>query len=431
VNNKVNAPKIPENRIHGFYQKIRFDLILNDGYLQWIIVFSCQLIFVGFVCSRAMASIGMISIVAASLLVKGPVEVFKRYFQSAELWVLSLFFWIVLLSGIYSEDKASWLVWLRIKLPFLFLPLALAAIKRLDERKFVWILYGFILTLVISAIAVLVNYFIHFEAITDSFNRGNQIPMPFSHIRYTLMLAFAFFCCLYLLSNKYYLFGKQERWLQIILAAFIAMALHILSVRSGILAFYLGLFFLALRGIFKEKKIAIGVALLAAIFAAPFAAYQYLPSFHNKITYMRYDLYEYQHGNINENSDAMRLLSMQIGFDIWKQHMLIGTGAGDIANEMNKVYATQYPEISASNRRMPHNQFIWVLMSMGIIGLAIFLFAFFYPLINGMRYKNWLLTVLYLIIFSSFFTEVTLEEQVGSGFYIIMLLILMNHLKIE
>jgi O-antigen ligase len=429
VNNEVKT--VTEKTTQSFYRNLLSDPVLKDGYLQWIIVFSCNLIFVGFLCSRALASIGMISIIAASVLFKGPLEVFKKYFGAKDLWVLSFFFWIVLLSGIYSEDKNAWLNWVRIKLPFLFLPLAFAVVKRLDERKFILVLYGFVITLTVSAILVLGNYFMHFENITDSFNRGNQIPMPYSHIRYALMLAFAFFCCLYLFGNRQYLYKQKEKWVQLFLAIFIAITLHILSVRSALLAFYLGLFFLALKGIFNQRKITLGIALIILLTSAPFAAYKWVPSFHNKITYMDYDLYEYNHGRINENSDAMRLLSMQIGLDIWKQHPLIGTGAGDIEKEMYKEYAEKYTQISENNRRLPHNQFIWTLMSTGVMGFAIFMAAFFYPFIAGAKYRNWLLAVLYIIIFSSFFTEVTFEEQIGSGFYLIMLLLLMNHLKSE
>ena len=144
---------------------------------------------------------------------------------------------------------------------------------------------------------------------------------------------------------------------------------------------------------------------------------------------MRYDLQQYERGEINEYSDAMRIESMKIGADIWLKNLWLGVGAGDLKMEMDKIYARDYPKISEANRRLPHNQFIWVLSTTGIIGFTLFLFAFFYPLIIKGHYKHWLLLVLYLVIFSSFFTEDTFEEQIGAGFYIIFLLLLLNHLK--
>lgn len=378
-----------------------------------------------------MVSIGMISLLVASLLFKGPGVTLKKYFQTKELVVIALYLVIVLISGLYSENTADWLKWVRIKLPFLALPLAFAPVKRLDGKKFVFVLYGFMLTFFVCTLLVLGNYFLHYESMTASFRIGTQIPMPFSHIRYTLMLAFSFFCALYLFKEQSFVWGPKEKWLQLAYAGFVFIALHILSVRSGLVALYLGLFYIAITEIFRRGHYLAGAVVILLLVALPFIAYHVVPSLHNKIDYMHYDLGQYQQGKINENSDAMRLLSMQIGLQIWQQHPLTGIGAGDLETETNKIYEHQYPQISVANRRIPHNQFIWVLASTGLFGFALFLTAFFYPLLANRYYQYALLLILNLMIFSSFFTEDTFEEQMGSGFYLIFLLLLMNHFKRE
>jgi O-antigen ligase len=283
------------------------------------------------------------------------------------------------------------------------------------------------MTLVLSSIVVLANYGLHYQQITNNFSIGGAIPMPYSHIRYTLMLAFAFFCCLYLRIEGYYLFDKREGIFQIILAVFAFVALHILSVRSGLVALYLGLLYFIAIEVLRRKKILLAFLLMIVLILSPFTAYRLLPGLHNKIGYMRYDLNQFKQGRINEYSDAMRLVSMEIGIEIWKENPLLGVGAGDLRLETDKIYARDYPGIAAATRRLPHNQFIWVLATTGIVGFLLFLFAFAWPLFAGKLYKWWLPVVLYLILFSSFFTEDTLEEQVGTGFYIMFLLIFMNY----
>ncbi len=369
--------------------------------------------------------IGMV----ASTLIYYRVEAFKKYFQSKELLILSLFFWIAFLSGVYSDDKSYWLNWVRIRIPFLVLPLAFAPLKKLDDKKLILILYSFILTLLISTTAVLINYRLHYDAINDSFTRGGTIPMPYSHIRYTLMLAFSFFCSIYLFEKKYFLFNKNEKWLQVTCAAFAFIALHVLLVRSGLLALYLGLAYIALRGLTRRKKPVRSALIIALLIATPFIAFRSIPGLQNKLEYIRYDLEQYQKGDINEYSDAMRILSMKMGVELWQKNLWLGVGPGDLKIEMDKIYAADYPQISEANRRLPHNQFIWALATTGIVGFTLFLFAFFYPLIIMRHYRHWLLLVLYIVIFSSFFTEDTFEEQIGAGFYIIFLLLLLNHLK--
>ena len=373
----------------------------------------------------------MISLLVASLLFKGIPETIKKYAQTKELMVLSLYLIIVLISGIYSDNKADWMNWVRIKLPFFALPLAFAPVSRISHKGFVILIYGFMLTFFICTALVLGNYLLHFETMTESFSRGTQIPMPFSHIRYTLMLAFSFFCAVYLLRENDFLGTPNERWAQLAYAVFAFVALHILSVRSGLLALYLGLVYWAVYEIIRQKKFLLGALIILFIAALPFAAYKFVPSLHNKIGYMSYDLEMYQKGNINEHSDAMRLLSMKIGLQIWQNNPVLGVGAGDLETETYKIYAQSYQQISDYNRRLPHNQFIWVLATTGLLGFVLFLTAFFFPLLSGGYYKYALIFILHLMIFSSFFTEDTFEEQMGSGFYLIFLLILMNQFKRE
>lgn len=403
--------------------------IIPVKYAEWLVVFFCSIIFVGFTCSRAMVSIGMIALVAVAILSNNPKQLFTNYFKQKELWALSFLFWIVFLSGIYSDDKIGWLNWVRIKLPYLFLPFAFAGVKKLSERSFTALLYAFILTFFVSTSVILCRYYLNYTLLTESLLKGSALPIPYSHIRYALMLGFSFFCSLYLWQQKLFLFHAYERYLQLFLSLFAFVALHILSVRSGLLAVYLGLFLLAVGAIIIDRKWMLGIGLVIATAVLPYLAYQFVPSLHNKINYMRYDLGEYQKGEINDRSDAMRIVSMKIGIDVWKEHPLIGAGAGDLKNESDKFYESGYPSVSPENRRLPHNQFIWLLATTGVIGLLVFLFSFFYPLLSSGLHKHWISVVFYLSLFSSFFTEHSLEEQMGTGFYLIFLLLLMNRFK--
>ncbi len=404
---------------------------MSEDNFQWLIVIACLLIFIGFVCSRALASIGMITLLASSILYDGTEVTFKKYFKRKELIILSVFFWMVFLSGLYSADKASWLNWVRIKLPYIALPLAFASLPKLHERKFIALLYGFIFTFFISVLIVLGNYFLNYSTITESFLRGNTIPMPFSHIRYTLMIVFAFFCCWFLLEEKKNLFSENEKWLQLFLLICFVLALHILSVRSSLLALYLGILFLLIRLIVVQKKYVASLISLMILILAPYFAYKFIPSLQNKIAYMSYDFNTFRKGEVKNLSDGMRIISMKAGIEIAKQNLWIGVGAGDLKTEMDKFYIGQYPQLAEADHKLPHNQLIWVLATTGIIGLVLFLFAFSFPLFVSGNYKNWLLVVLHLILFSSFFTEATLEEQIGTGFYLTFLLVLMNQFQHE
>lgn len=393
--------------------------------VQWLIVFICALMFAGFVCSRALVSISMIALVVMSAVFYGA-EMKRSYFQRKEFWILSVFFWLVLLSGVYSDDKADWQNWVRIKLPFLFLPLAFAPIKKLSFYKLTALLYAFVLIFFVSVCVVLVRYALNYEAVTQSFLSGQGIKMPYSHIRYSLMLAFSFFCCVYLLEKKLFLFSRSEKWLQIFLLVFSFAALHVLSVRSGLLALYLGILFLLLRFVFVKRNFGLALTVVALLFATMYTAINFVPTLKNKIAYMKYDVAGLSANDVNYHYDAMRIVSMKAAFEVWQQNKVIGCGAGDLKTEMQTAYARILPDLKPENYLLPHSQLMWVLASLGAVGLALFLFAFFFPLVYKSNYRQPLLVVLYIIIFSSFFTEAGLEEQMGTGFFLIWLLILLN-----
>jgi O-antigen ligase len=186
-----------------------------------------------------------------------------------------------------------------------------------------------------------------------------------------------------------------------------------------------------LRFIFVQRKVWAGVALLLLMVAIPYAAIKLIPSLKNKLDYMTYDYRSFENGEVKNLSDGVRIISMKGGLEIAKQNLWLGVGAGDLQDEMNKFYAEHYPQLEESDHKLPHNQLVWTLATTGIIGLALFLFGFSFPLFINGNYKSWLFVIFHVILFSSFFTEATLEEQVGTGFYLTFLLVLMNQFRNE
>ena len=278
---------------------------------------------------------------------------------------------------------------------------------------------------------VLGNYIMHYQSINQSVIMGHSIPMPFSHIRYTLMLCFSFFCLIYMHRQGWFIYSENEKHLQVFFAVILFVSIHILSVRSGLVALYAGLLCLLFYIVLFEKKYVAATLLLLVFTLVPFITYRFVPSFQNKMNYMRYDLSGLATGEINNRYDVMRLASMKTGLLVWKQNKIIGTGAGDLGSAMNSIYETTLPQLLVTNRLLPHNQLVWVLASLGVVGFSAFMFAFMFPLLINRYYRNWLFVVFHVTIFSSFFTEATLEEQIGTGFYLLFLLVLLNQLKNE
>jgi len=382
------------------------------------------MVFAGFSCSRLVISLGVIGLIITGLLASDIRQTLAIYLKRPAYYINALFFLVILLSGINSTDTGQWLNFLRIKVPFLLLPFAFCGFTFFDRAFFNKLLFAFVSCMFISATAVMVHYGLHYEEINLRILSGSIIPVPFSHIRYTLMLVFSFFALLWLWEQRII------RWRFLLLAAALLLfiVIHILSSRSGWLALYIGLLFYFIVYVYRSKKYLIGAAMVAGIIALPFLLYQLIPSFHNKIGYMRYSQQQYESGHIDDFSDAMRFASWRVGAEIISRHPWTGTGVGDLLQESKQVSKELFPAITNDDdRKMPHNEFIWIWAACGIFGLLAYCVAFFYPLVASFHYRNWLFGILYIIFFTSFLTEYALEEQIGSTFYLVLLLIFLTH----
>jgi O-antigen ligase len=68
---------------------------------------------------------------------------------------------------------------------------------------------------------------------------------------------------------------------------------------------------------------------------------------------------------------------------------------------------------------MPHNQFLWILSSTGVLGLLFFVLAWLLPLWSNRNKLNLIVILFHSIMAISFMVEYTLEEQVGGTFFMI------------
>lgn len=328
-------------------------------------------------------------------------------------WVIllpAIYFFVTLFSGINSEDKHQWLSWVRLTLPFVAVPVAFYALKPLSKTLFEKFLVIFICIMSVSLLGVLLWYWLHFEEISARLLQGTPIPTPHSHVRFSLLVVTALFCSLWLRK-------KSNYWWLVVLYLFVGV--HILSVRSALLSLYIGILYFAFRITFRKEKI-LGLVIVVNMFVLLIVAYTHIPSLQNRLNFMQYDFEQWQAGNIEGNSDGMRLASIQAGWDIWQENFWTGVGIGDMHQSSIQAVKASYPSVSEEKHlKMPHNQFLWTACATGVFGLAALLFSIFYPIWYFRHKMDWLFIIMQLLFLSAFMVEYMLETQVGGTFYIL------------
>lgn len=422
-------------------------LIRRDHLMLFLFaVIISALIYSPFLLSAAMIGLAVLFTFAIDWQAKGWLRFnpnffryFQNFFQSRIHLTITLIFWMVLVSGLMTEDWDYWSNRLMMKLPFLVLPIIFCGLPRLSPEQYWGLLYFLVFALTVTCLGIGLNYLLHFEEINTLMKQGRPMPTPRNHIRFSLILALGNLAAFYLWHLGYKL--KYDWEPKAILAAgiFLFLMIHLLSVRSGLAALYLAILVLAMRYAWQSKRYWVGLAVGIGLSILPITAYYTIPSFKAKVAYVRYEFWIREHNLGGNYSDLWRIISLQMGLDIGNEHPLVGVGAGNLRQEVIDRYAKDYPDIE--HVRMPHNQFISVYAGTGLLGLTVFLFALGYPLywvllkrrgspqdasestIQTATSGNALFLGFHIIIFASFMVENTIENSMGVGIYAFYLLL--------
>lgn len=305
---------------------------------------------------------------------------FAQFFRSKTHLIITLFFWIVFFSGIMTQDWGYWSNRLLMKLPFLVLPIIFCGLPKLSQRDYCGLLYFLVFALTVTCIGIGVNYGLHFEEINTLMQQGRPMPTPRNHIRFSLILALGIIASFFLYQVRFYLKYRWESKALLAATVFLFLMIHLLSVRSGLAALYLAIFVSAFRYVWLTGRYGVGLAVGIGLLLIPITAYYAIPSFQAKVAYVRYEFWIRENNLSGNYSDLWRLISLQMGIEIGNEHPIVGVGAGNLRQVVIDRYAAEYPEMKQI--RMPHNQLISVYAGTGLVGLGVFLFAFFYPLVS-------------------------------------------------
>ena len=215
-------------------------------------------------------------------------------------------------------------------------------------------------------------------------------PSPFlHHIHYGVALAFV----VLLLAQKI-IYSHTSQWMKIFMSLFVLTAtanIFVTGGRTGYLTFIALLLILAFS--YLRRYI---IPLLIAIPLLFGIAYNISPIFKDKVIQTQKNITSLvSHKPDLNTSIGQRAAIYYYGFKVFQEHPLLGVGSGDSMDEIKKHTPKQYTNI----QQMPHehNQFLSTLLSLGIVGLIIFLNVYY----QIFRYKQEDKELRFIMIFST------------------------------
>ncbi|KAA9340595.1 O-antigen ligase family protein [Adhaeribacter soli] len=313
---------------------------------------------------------------------------------------------------------------LSMKLPLVIFPLSFLLLPAISQRRLQVLYYFFLLCVFAGSLYSLGNYLVNFSEVNALYKHSKIMDTPTNHVRFSLMVAFAIVIGYRFYRQEFFFKYNWERLFILGITCWLYVFLHLLAVRSGLVAFYavvgLGLLF----DLIVRKKYKRVVLISAGLALGLMAAFYTLPTFYNRFYLTIEDMQRVSKAeNAHNYSIAGRVYSYKVAMAVFQEHPVLGVGMGNLEPELDQKYSTLFPEIKERGHILPHNQFIFYLVVFGIVGTLLFMIGFYYPLLRFSPRFEPLFLIHYLIITFSFLFEATLETQVGLNYSLVFILL--------
>jgi hypothetical protein len=361
----------------------------------------------GLLFSRALLSVSMIVFVAWVIVSEKGYRRWKRYAGDTMSWVPATLIIPVLVSYFWSNNIPAWLSSLQVKLPLLFIPLAVA-LANMDDTGWRKVLKTFT---VLMFVGMAWSVYVYFRTGNDSSiyleGRVMNVPMYNDHVRFGWALALVW---LFLLDDWW---RHRSSWIAFA-GLILAVYIHWMGARTGVLYFYLvSLFFLAAR--YRRLWLPGLVSLLLFLLIA----WVLVPSFSNRVRLMVWDFQNYSRGNyVSGLPDQNRVHSARAGIHVFSENIVKGVGFGDVEEEKNTWYSRNMPEVKDEDRVALPGSLLWYACGAGLPALLLLGGVLLFPFRQVTGSGNWFLPASFFsMVFIQACYEPFLELQFGVFLY--------------
>jgi O-antigen ligase len=267
-----------------------FDKWLNVPAHLYLKLTALTILTVGIALSNVLMSIGAIWIIANWLIQGDFKDYWKRFKKAPSAWLVVFIFFFLMVSLIWSDDFQYGFKDLRVKLPFIVIPLVLATSQPLKKEHVQFLLFVFLGIMLYTSL----YNFIRFNFILEQPQDIRDMSVFISHVRYAVLINFAWVTAISLMNRK------NAVWLNVVLLLFTGWMFFYLyksQVINGYLLFILlvGIFILIsasrIRNAWRKRSVFAGLVL--GVFLLGFFANQKWNALNNveKIQFSELELY--------------------------------------------------------------------------------------------------------------------------------------------
>ncbi len=278
------------------------------------------------------------------------------------------------------------------------------------HRRLLWL--GFVTFAALLAAVAMAYATANHEAFMVALGKGRVVPTPISHVRFAFVCAVAAVVALWH-GVSGVLDGKRVRTSAILflgLGVVLTVALHVVAIRTGLAALYLGGGVAVVRIMLTRlawwQSLAAGAALVTALGLLAAST----PTLVRKFDFMRYDLEQIDTDDATDYSDGGRIASMAAAWEIVRADPWLGAGAVGLRERMKLTYAAMGVPVLP---HLPHNQFLFSWATAGILGLVGVIAVLAAPAFRQNWLRQPLVAELLVIVAVVCFVEAPFESDIA------------------
>lgn len=180
--------------------------------------------------------------------------------------------------------------------------------------------------------------------------------------------------------------------------------------------------------VISGKKWRLGMAVVAGMIIGGFLLAQLFPKTINRFKSLSEFHFDYKDDrgvyHFNETDYKDRWNGLTIRLAIWsctwkaiEAHPWFGAGTGDYMDALRKVYKERDFRLGMENDYSTHNQFLQIWLTLGAVGLLVFLYSLVYPAWTAWRGTNYLYLLFLAMVVLNMLTEEILIVYRGVLFF--------------
>ena len=324
---------------------------------------------------------------------------------------LFVLFSTYLFSLLYSSEMATGINLILRITPLVILPFAFSVIGISNTQMFfsnfkksfiislvIYTFFIFLYLYKLNCIFGINNLNYGYSYITNEFYGINDHPIYIS----------SYFCIglLTIIYDK-----KSNKYFSFFAFFIILLGLIILSRKGSIIAFFISIIYYLVfnkNQFFKILLIFSSICLL--IFSIPEINKRFFELTNSEKTL--------------NTSTGIRQIIWKNAFQLTSKSKLFGYGIGDVQNQLNKQYSQNHLYLLEKDKYNAHNQYIQIILTVGYVGLFLFVISLIYFTFNFHFAKNYFAVSILIFFYILFNTESYLERQNGIFFFSLILSLL-------